>query len=164
LPRLQHSARGAGRVAAALDLDAVEEGAVGAVVPGVDLGPDEIAGLELHELVGPGAARLDHADGLARAGALERLEDMAGEQPVAGEDDRPEGLRLLVDDLDGVAVELVDARHLLEPGARAGGVGGIDGELPVEDHVVSREGRAVVPGDVALEPPSDRLAVPREAA
>ena len=111
----------------------------------VDLGPDEVAGLELHELVGPGADRLDHADRVARAGALERLEDVAGEQPVAGEHHLPERLGLLEDDLDGVAVELLDARHLVEAGARAGGVGGIDGELPVEDHVVRREGRAVVP-------------------
>ena len=164
LTGLQHGADRARRIPAALDVETVEVRAVRHVVRRVDLGPDPVARLELHQLVGPGADRLHHADGVARAGALERLEDVPGQEAAAREDGAPERLRLLVDDLDGVLVQLVDAGHLLEGAARARDVGGIDGERPVEDHVVGGEGDTVVPHDAFLEPPDDPLAVLGEGA
>jgi hypothetical protein len=66
---LQHGACGRRGVAAALDLDAVEEGAVGLVVVGVDFTAHHVARLEVDELVGPGAHRLEVGRRLARLGA-----------------------------------------------------------------------------------------------
>ena len=159
LAGLQHRARRAHRVAAALDVEAVEERAIRDVVALVELRADQVAGPELGEPVGPGADRGDHADGLARAGALDRLEDVARQQPPAGERGGPVGLRLLEDHLDRVLVEPLDAGDVLVGGAGARRGGRIEGELPVEDDVVRGEGRAVVPHHVALEPPGHPLAV-----
>ena len=65
LAGLEHGPRGRGRVAAALHLEGVEERAVRHVIGLVDLGPHDVAGLELHELVRPGAHRLDVGGRLA---------------------------------------------------------------------------------------------------
>ena len=108
---------------------------------------------------GPVPDRGNHADRLAGARALRPLEEVAREQPAAGERGGPEGLRLLEDELHGVGVDLLDPRDVIvgRAGARRGG--GIDRELPVEDHVVGGERGAVVPEHVALEPPRHPLAV-----
>src|SRR5262249_29247674 len=155
---------GGGGVAPALDVDAVEEGTVGYVVCGVDLGADHVARLELDQLVGTRPDGLHHADVLAGGLPLDRGEDVTRQQAVAGEDHGPEWLRLLEHDLDRMAIELVYPGHLFVRRAGAGAVGRIRRELPVEDHVVCRERRAVVPDDVLLQSPRDRLSVLPEAA
>ena len=159
LAGLQHRARGAHRVAAALDVEAVEEWAIRDVIALVELGADQVTGPELGEPVGPGADRGDHADRLARAGALDGLEDVARQQASAGERGGPVGLRLLEDDLDRVLVEPLDPGDVLVGGAGPRRGGRIEGELPVEDDVVRGERGAVVPHHVALEPPGHPLTV-----
>ena len=59
LAGLEDRAGGGDVVAAALDLERVEEGAVRDVVVRVQLGPDEVAGLEVDDAVGPGADRAE---------------------------------------------------------------------------------------------------------
>ena len=113
LAGLQHRAGRPHRVAAALDLELVEERPVRHVVALVDLRADEVARPELGEPVGAGADRGEHADRLARARALRPLEDVAREQPAAGERGGPGGLRLLEDELHGVRVDLLDPRDVL---------------------------------------------------
>ena len=124
-----------------------KNGPIRHVIALVELGADQVAGPELGEPVGPGADRRDHADRLARARALDGLEDVARQQAPAGEGGGPVGLRLLEDDLDRVLVEPLDADDVLERGAAARRGAGIEGELPVEDDVVRGERGAVVPGD-----------------
>ena len=72
---LDHGARRRDRVAAALHLDGVEVRPVGHVVVGVDLAADHVARLEVDELVGAGADRLQVGRRVARLGA-----DVVGEQ------------------------------------------------------------------------------------
>ena len=57
LAGLNHRARRRDGIAAALHLDRIEIGAVRHVVVGIDLAADQIARLELDELVGAGADR-----------------------------------------------------------------------------------------------------------
>ena len=82
LAGLQHRARRAHRVAAALDLEAVEEGPVRHVVGLVDLGADQVARPELGEPVGPGARpRGIMPIGLAGPRALDGSKTWRGSSP-----------------------------------------------------------------------------------
>ena len=164
LAGLEHGAGGADGVAPALDLQAVEVRPVRHVIGRIELGADEVAGLELDEPVRTGADRLDHPHRLARPGALGRAEHVPGHEPVGGEHHGPERLRLLEHDLDGVRVELVDPRHLVVVALGAARRRRIGRELPVEHHVVGGERGAVVPLHALLQLPDHPLPVAGEAA
>ena len=62
---LDDGAGGGDGIAPALHLQPIEEGPVRLVIAGKDLGPDDVAGLEVHDAVGPGADRLEVGGGLA---------------------------------------------------------------------------------------------------
>ncbi len=166
LAGLQHRPRGGRRVAAALHLDRVEEGAVGHVVRGIELAPHDVARLEVDEAIGAGADRAQIGGGLARSRALERLEHVLGNEHAAGPAERigPERRRPLEHDLDGVGVELVHPFDVAVRRERPRGGRRVGGVLPVEDDVVGAEGFAVVPGDAVLETPHHGGAVARDAA
>ena len=72
---------------------------------------------------------------------------------VAGED----GARTVGGDLDGQVVDLLDILDPGDEGLHVGAVGA--GALPGEDHIVGREGRAVMELDVGaqLEAPDIRV-------
>ena len=154
-----------GGVTAALHLDGVEEGPVGHMVARVQLAADDVARLEVDEPVGPGADRLEVARRFPRLGALERLEEVLGQDHAAHAHERigPERRRLGERHLDRVAVDLVDLEVLV--GADGVGRGGRVGRvLPGEDAVVGRERLAVVPRHALLELPGDGPAVLADAA
>src|SRR5262245_4672066 len=65
---LQDGTRRRDCVAAALHLDGVEVRAIGDVIVGVELAPYHVSGLEVHELVSPGAHRLEIGRRVARFG------------------------------------------------------------------------------------------------
>src|SRR5262249_53993944 len=161
LTGLYDRAPGRHGVAAALHLDRVEVRPVGHVIGRVQLAADDIAGLEVDELVRARADRLEVGRRLPRLAALERLEHGLGDDhaAVAAEAVRPERRRVLEGQLDRVAVELVDPRDVLVRADRGGRGRGIGRVLPVEHDVVGRERFAVVPDDVLLQLPGDRLAV-----
>ena len=165
LAGLQHAARRRHRIAAAFHLDGVEIGPVLHVVVGVDHALDHVARLEVLELVGTGADRLEVGRRVARFVA-----DIVGEQ-VLGQDGArrsdegvgPEGRRLREFHDDRVVVDLLDHDVLV----------GADGDrgrrrvlriLPGEDDVVGGERLAVVPGDALLQLPGHRLAVGGQGA
>ena len=166
LGRLQDGPGGGGGVAAALHLDPVEEGPVRHVVIGIDLAPDGVAWLEIHEPEGAGADRLEVGGRLARAGAPVRFEQVLGDDHAAeaAERVRPERLRRGEDELHRMAIELLDALDRAVRAVRDGGGSRIGDELPVEDHVVGGERTAVVPGHATLEAPDHPGPVLREAA
>ena len=162
---LQHGARRRDRIAAALHLDRVEIGPVRHVVVVVDLAAHHVARLEVDELVGAGADRLEVGRGVARLRA-----DVVGVQVLrddhaahADESIGPERRRLVEQDAHRVAVDLLDLAVLV---AADGGGGGrrVGGVLPVEHDVVGGERLAVVPLHALLELPGDRLAVLGEPA
>src|SRR5437867_3614219 len=165
LPGLQDGAGGGDGVAPALQFERVEERPVGDVVGRVQFGMDRVAGLEVHAAVRPGADRLKVGGRLTGLRAFVGLEEMLGNYGApAAERVRPERHGLVEADFHGVVVELL---HLLDfaVGADArGGGGGIDGILPIEDHVIGGERLAVVPGHALLELPNDRAPILAHAA
>src|SRR5262249_34545627 len=123
--RLDHGARRAHRVAAALHLDLVEEGPVRDVIVRVDLTADDIARLEIDKLEGARSHGLEVCRRLARLVALEGLEEVLWNDLAARratEWRRPERLRRFEDDLHGTAVTLVHPPHV--PVRSDGGGGG----------------------------------------
>src|SRR5438094_785297 len=84
LARLDHRARGRHGVAPALHFQPVEEGPVGLVIRGEELGTDEVAGLEIDEAVGACADRPEIGRSLTRPGALEGFEDVLGNDAAEG--------------------------------------------------------------------------------
>src|SRR5262249_61559708 len=96
-------------VIGSVDVDGVEEGSVGDVIAGIDLGLEYVARLELDEPVRTGADWLEIVRRLARFGALVGFEDVPGDdrarhQPVRG--------RLREDELHGVRVDRLDLLHV----------------------------------------------------
>ena len=87
------------------------------------------------------------------------LRDQPGDAVAA----RPERRRPVEEETHGVRVDALDL-HVAEGAERRRRGGGVGGELPVEDEVVGSEGRAVVPGDAALELPDHRSPVGSDAA
>src|SRR2546425_5759787 len=79
LARLDDRARRRDRIPAALHLDGVEERPVRYVVARVELGPDDVARLEVREAERPGADGLEVVRGLARLVARARLEEVLGD-------------------------------------------------------------------------------------
>ena len=164
-PGLDDGAGGRHGVTPALELEPVEERPVRLVVVRVQLGPDRVSRLEVDDPIGPGADRLEVRRRLTRLRPLERLEDVLrddAERPAEGLE--PGGVGRLVDDLERVGVELVDARDVLvgpRGDRRRRRVGRI---LPGEHEVVRGEGLPVVPLHVPLDLPRDRQPVPRDAA
>ncbi len=158
LARLEHGPCCGHGVAAALHLQRIEEGPIGHVVVRVQLAAHDVAGLEVHEAIRPGADGFEVGGRLTRLRPRERLEHVLGDDlpAVAAEGVGPEGLGLLEDHLDGVAIELVDAADLAVRAAGHGSGGGVGDVVIVEDHIVGGKGLAVVPGHVALEAPGDR--------
>src|SRR5215207_4987960 len=165
LAGLDDGARGRDRVAAALHLDGVEMRLVRLVIVGVDLAAHHVAGLEVDELVRPGADRLEVRRRVARFVAAVGVEQVLRDEHAAGADEGvgPERRRLFERHLDAVAVELLDLA-ILVAADRRGSDGRVAGVFPVEDAIVGGERLAVVPGHVALELPGHRQAVGREAA
>src|SRR5439155_9780812 len=148
--------------AAALHLESIEERPVRFVIPGEDLGADEVAGLEVRVTIGTGADGLEVGRRLARPGALERREHVPRND--AAERLGPERVRALVDDLDGVRIRPVDARDVPVRPARRRGRRRIHYVLPGEHDVVRGERFAVVPLNTLLELHGDGEAVAGEAA
>ena len=72
------------------------------VIGRIDLGLDEVAGLEVNEAVGTGAHGLEVVGRFPRLGALVRLEDMPGKNEPGH---RPERRGLGEGNLDGVGIE-----------------------------------------------------------
>ena len=135
------------------------------MVGGIQFGPDDVARLEVDEPVGTGADRLEVRGSFAGLRALVGGEEVLGEDRTApAEGVEPERHRVLVDHLDGVVVQTLDPIDVpvgLDPHAGGGGIGRV---LPIEDDVVGREGLAIVPDDVLLEPPDHPGAIPAEVA
>ena len=165
LTRLDDGACGRDRVASALHLDCVEEGAIRQVIAREELALDHVAGFEVDEPIGSGADRLEIRRRLARLAASEAVVEMLGDDHPAHADEgiSPERRGLFEVDLDGVAVDLLDLHVLV--GANGHGRGGRVGRvLPVEDDVIGGERLTVVPLDALLELPGHRLAVLGDAA
>ena len=162
---LQHRACCRDSIAAALHLDGVEVRPVGFVIVHVDLARDEIAWLEVLELVGAGADRLEVGRRVARLGTDIVAEQMAGDDAAGPADESvgPERRRLLELHDHGVLVDLLD-NNILVGTAADGRRRGIAGIFPGEEDVVGREGLAVVPGHTLLHFPDDRLSVGGERA
>src|SRR5439155_1573466 len=78
LARLEHGTRRRDGVAATLHLDLVEERPVGLVIARVELAPNDVTGLEVHEAIGTGPHRLEVRRRLARLAALEGVEEVFG--------------------------------------------------------------------------------------
>ena len=165
LAGLQHGARRRDRIAAALHLDGVEMRPVLHVVVRVDDAGHHVARLEVLELVGTGADRLEVGRRIARLVA-----DIVGEQMLgndrAGRSDEgvgPERRRLLEFHDDRVLIDLLD-HDVLVGAAGDRSRRRIAGILPGEDAVVGGERLAVVPGHALLQLPGHRLAVGRQGA
>ena len=123
LAGLQHRARRRDGVAAALHLDGVEERPVGLVVVRVDHARHHVARLEVLELVGAGADRLEVGRRLARLGAGVVGEQMLGNDAAGGGDKGvgPERRRLLEVHLHRVVVDLLDDDVLVGAAGQRGG-------------------------------------------
>ena len=162
---LQHRTRGRDGVAAALHFHGVEVRPVGHVVARIGLAAQHVTRLEIDELVRPGAHWLDVGRVLARLGAAVLGKQVLRHDHAHGADEGlgPEGRGLGEGDAHRVGVDLLDLDVAVD-GHVDGGGGRVAAVLPVEDHVVGREGLAVVPGDALLELPGDHLAVGRQAA
>ena len=147
-------------ISAALHFNAVEIGAVGFVVVGVDHTAQHVSGFEIGELVGASSNGLEVAWRVAGCGAFVIFKDVLGNDHAGCADKgvSPEWRRLLVLDLDCVGIHLGDLDVLV--GAigvgRSCRVGGISSG---KDHVIGCEGFAVVPLHVLFEFPSDGFAV-----
>ena len=165
LAGLQHGARRRDRIAAALHLDGVEMRPVLHVVRRVDDAGHHVARLELLELVGTGADRLEVGRRIARLVADIVGEQMLGNDRAGRIDERvgPERRRLLEFDDDRVLIDLLD-HDVLVGAAGDRSRRRIAGILPGEDAVVGRERLAVVPGHALLQLPGHRLAVGRQGA
>ena len=166
LAGLEDRARRRGGVASPLHLDVVEERTIGHVIIRVDLAADDVAGLEVHESIWPGADGGEIRGGLARLGAPVRVEEVLGDDLSSGAAERvePVGRRVLEDHPSGMTVDLLDPLDVPVRGNGHGRGRGIGGVFPVEDEIVDGERLSVVPGDSALELPGHRLAVPRDGA
>ena len=158
---LEHGARRRGGVTAALDLDRVEERPVGDVIGGIDLGLEDVARLEIDEPVRTGPDRFEIVRRLPRFGALVGFEDVPGND---GAGHQPVGRGLREDELHRVRVDRLDLLHVAEDADRRRAGGRISRVLPVEDDVLGGERLAVVPLNVALQPPRHRRAVSGNAA
>src|SRR5690606_38176613 len=164
---LHRAARRRGRVAAAFQLDALEPGLIAEAIIFVDLVGDNVAGLELGDLVRPGAdgrhVELVVAGGRAD-GTLEDVlrQDLAavtsseGHHPGRVRVGEMESHGVIVDDLD-ILDDLVGG-----DGRRAGF--GVRDVFPGEAHVLGGERRAVRPDDVVAQFPGDAHAVLGDAA
>ena len=163
--RLQHRARGGDGVAAALHLDGVEERAIRHVVVGIDLGPDDVAGLEVDTSIRPRANGPQVRRRFTRATATVRLEHVArNDHADAAERRHPERRGRLERELERVAVHSLRALDRLQAHNAGRGRRRIHHVLPVEDDVVRRERLAVVPRDATLETPRHGAPVAGEQA
>ena len=157
---LDDGARRRDGIAAAFHFDRVEVGAVRHVVVGIEFAADEVARLELDELVGAGADGRQIVRGLAGLGALVVGEQMFRQNAAIGPDEGvgPERGRLVEHDADREIIDLFDGDVAVDADAHGRG-GGIAGVFPGEHDVVGGEGLAVVPFDAGLEFPGHRFAV-----
>ena len=135
------------------------------VVVGVDDAGDQVARLEVLELVGPGADRLEVGRRLARLGADIVGEQVLGHDAAGGSDEGvgPERRRLLEFHDDAVLIDLLDRDVPVGPAGERGRRR-IAGVFPGEDDVVGGQGLAVVPPHTLLQLPGHRLAVGGERA
>src|SRR5262249_30749157 len=99
--------------------------------------------------------------GVARLRALVLADQVLGEDVAvaAGVGHLPEWRRVLEVHLDRVVVDLVDRADVRIRAQRGGGGRLVDDVFVGEDDIVRGEGLAVVPGDILLQLPGDRLAV-----
>src|SRR3989441_7816495 len=164
LAGLEHGSRGRNGVAPALDLERVEEGAVGDVVVRVQISADDVARLEVGDSIRPSSDGTEIFRSLSRLGTLERLEHVAGEnEPPAAPLRRPVSSRTLEDESDRMTVELLDPFKVLGDSQPWGARRRICGVLPGEHDVVRGERLPIVPGDAGLKLPGDGEAVARDA-
>jgi hypothetical protein len=133
------------------------------VIVWIDLIEHHIPRSEFDDLVRPGAYRLEVVRCLARALPCVLGEEVLGQNlPAAGF--VPARVWVGKHHLDCLVVELLDATDIFIHPAAGGGRSRVGGILTGEDHIVGREGPAIVPDHPLFEAPDRPGAILRAAA
>ena len=166
LTRLEDGTRGLSRVAAALDLDLFEERLGRVAEVRVDLVGDDVAGLELLDLVRTGAVGRQVAGRVLRLGAHVVLELRLLDDVVQRTDKElvRVGVRLFPSHHDRRRVGSLDLLDAFGDLAVRGGSGWVGDVLVREHHVGGGEVAAVGPFEPWLELPGDGPEVARHTA